>query len=136
MSETSPRARRYLRSSPRLPPAPTWIGRAIWTWPSVQRVNPMNSGPEARRIAWIKPPTKIKNTSFDGDVSTKWFDGTLNASVSCLDQHLADRGDQVAIIWEGDDPQLSDTVTYSDLHQRVCRLANAMKDIGVARATA
>ena len=60
---------------------------------------------EAKRIAWIKPPTKIKNTSFTGDVSIKWFeDGMLNASASCLDRHLATRGDQTAIIWEGDDP--------------------------------
>ena len=60
---------------------------------------------QARRIAWMKPPTKIKNTSFTGDVSIKWFeDGTLNASASCLDRHLATRGDQTAIIWEGDDP--------------------------------
>ncbi len=56
----------------------------------------------------MKPPTKIKNTSFTGDVSIKWFeDGMLNASVSCLDRHLATRGDQTAIIWEGDDPAIS-----------------------------
>ena len=60
---------------------------------------------EAKRVAWMKPPTKIKNTSFTGDVSIKWFeDGTLNASASCLDRHLATRGEQTAIIWEGDDP--------------------------------
>ena len=60
---------------------------------------------QAHRIAWMKPPTKIKNTSFSGDVSIKWFeDGTLNASASCLDRHLATRGDQTAIIWESDDP--------------------------------
>src|SRR5664279_1287746 len=89
---------------------------------------------EAKRIAWMKAPTKIKNTSFDGDVSIKWFeDGTLNASASCLDRHLAERGDQVAIIWEGDDPGVSETVTYRDLHERVCRLANAMKELGVRK---
>ena len=60
---------------------------------------------EAQRIAWMKAPTKIKNTDFNGNVSIKWFeDGVLNASVSCLDRHLATRGDQVAILWEGDDP--------------------------------
>ncbi len=60
---------------------------------------------EAKRIAWMKPPTKIKNTSFAGHVSIKWFeDGTLNASACCLDRHLATRGEQTAIIWEGDDP--------------------------------
>ncbi len=87
---------------------------------------------ESARIAWMKAPTKIKNTSFRGDVSIKWFeDGTLNASVSCLDRHLATRGDQTAIIWEGDDPNVSRHVTYRQLHDQVCRLANAMKDLGV-----
>jgi acetyl-CoA synthetase len=87
---------------------------------------------QARRIAWMKPPTKIKNTSFSGDVSIKWFeDGTLNASVSCLDRHLATHGDRTAIIWEGDDPATSKHVTYRELHEQVCRLANAMKGLGV-----
>src|ERR1700761_1061973 len=68
---------------------------------------------ECKRIAWMRAPTKIKNTSFDGDVSIRWFeDGTLNASVSCLDRHLAGRGDQTAILWEGDDPSKSEKVTY------------------------
>jgi acetyl-CoA synthetase len=89
---------------------------------------------EAKRIAWMTPPTKIKNTSFDGDVSIKWFeDGTLNASVSCLDRHLADRGDQTAIIWESDDPNVSAHVTYRRLHEMVCRLANAMRGLGVKK---
>src|SRR6185312_5763304 len=92
-------------------------------------------GEEARRrVAWIKPPTRIKNTSFSGDVSIKWFeDGTLNASVSCLDRHLAARGDQTAIIWESDDPNVSRHVTYRELHNQVCRLANPMKGLGVNR---
>jgi acetyl-CoA synthetase len=64
----------------------------------------------------------------------KWFeDGTLNASVSCLDRHLAERGDQTAIIWEGDDPGVSERITYRDLHARVCRLANVLKSLGVAK---
>ena len=89
---------------------------------------------EAKRIAWIKPPTRIKNTSFEGDVSIRWFeDGTLNASVSCLDRHLAERGDQTAIIWEGDDPAASAHVTYRQLHEKVCRLANAMRILGVGK---
>ena len=89
---------------------------------------------EAVRIAWIKPPTKIKNTSFVAPVSIKWFeDGTLNASVSCLDRHLALRGDQTAIIWESDDPAVSRHVTYRQLHEQVCRLANAMKGLGVRK---
>jgi acetyl-CoA synthetase len=89
---------------------------------------------EAKRIAWMKPPTKIKNTSFNGDVSIKWFeDGTLNASASCLDRHLAERGDQTAIIWEGDDPATSRKITYRELHEQVCRLANAMKGLGAKK---
>jgi acetyl-CoA synthetase len=89
---------------------------------------------EAKRIAWIKEPTKIKNTSFKGDVSIKWFeDGVLNASASCIDRHLATRGDQTAIIWEGDDPNTSKNVTYRQLHDSVCRLSNAMKSLGVKK---
>ena len=82
----------------------------------------------------MKRPTKIKDTSFSGDVSIKWFeDGTLNASASCLDRHLATRGDQTAIIWEGDDPATSRHVTYRELHEQVCRLASAMKGLGVKK---
>jgi len=89
---------------------------------------------EAKRIAWMQPPSKIKNTTFSGDVSIKWFeDGTLNASVSCLDRHLATRGDQTAIIWESDDPTVSAQVTYRQLHEQVCRLANAMRGLGVKK---
>ncbi|MGI9129032.1 MAG: acetate--CoA ligase [Roseomonas sp.] len=89
---------------------------------------------EAGRIAWMKAPTKIKNTDFNGNVSIKWFeDGVLNASVSCLDRHLATRGDQVAILWEGDDPAADSKVTYRELHARVCKLANAMRKLGVKK---
>jgi acetyl-CoA synthetase len=89
---------------------------------------------ESKRIAWMTAPTKIKNTSFTGNVSIKWFeDGVLNASVSCLDRHLAERGDATAIIWEGDNPNTSLHVTYRQLHDQVCRLANAMKALGTKR---
>ena len=89
---------------------------------------------ECRRIDWIKPPTKMLSGGFTDDVHVKWFeDGTLNASVSCLDRHLAERGDQTAIIWEGDDPNTSESVTYRDLHERVCRLANVLHELGVAK---
>jgi acetyl-CoA synthetase len=90
---------------------------------------------EMRRIAWMREPTRIKNTSFEGDISIKWFeDGELNASVSCLDRHVeAGRGDQVAIIWEGDDPNTDSKVTYRELHGRVCQLANAMRSLGVRK---
>jgi len=90
---------------------------------------------EARRIAWMKAPTRIKNTSFTGDVAIKWFeDGELNASVSCLDRHIeAGHGDRVAIIWEGDDPNSASKVTYAELHEQVCRIANAMRALGVTK---
>ena len=90
---------------------------------------------EMNRLAWMRAPTIIKNASFEGDVSIKWFeDGVLNLSVSCLDRHVeAGRGDGVAIIWEGDDPNADAKVTYRQLLERVCRLANAMKSLGVAR---
>ncbi len=89
---------------------------------------------ECKRITWIKAPTKIKNTSFEGAVSIKWFeDGTLNAAANCLDRHLAERGEQVAIIWESDDPDVSRSVTYRELHEQVCRLANAMTARGIKK---
>jgi acetyl-CoA synthetase len=89
---------------------------------------------EAERLDWMRFPTIIKNTSFEGDVSIKWFeDGTLNASATCLDKHLKTRGDQVAIIWESDNPEVSEKITYRDLHERVCRLANAMKSLGAKK---
>jgi acetyl-CoA synthetase len=89
---------------------------------------------ECQRIDWMTPPTKIKNTSFTGDVSIKWFeDGTLNAAANCLDRHLETRGDQVAIIWEGDDPNMSKHVTYRELHGQVCKLANAMDRLGIKK---
>jgi acetyl-CoA synthetase len=89
---------------------------------------------QAKIIDWIRPPTTIKNTSFEGDVAIKWFeDGTLNASAVCLDAHLKTRGNQVAIIWEGDDPNSSRKITYRALHEQVCRFANVLKDLGVKR---
>ena len=88
-----------------------------------------------KRVDWIKPFTKVKNTSFGpGEVSIKWFeDGTLNVSANCLDRHLATRGDQVAIIWEGDDPADDKKITYKELHAQVCKMANAMKANGVKK---
>ncbi len=89
-------------------------------------------GEHGKRIDWIKPYTKVKDVSYTGDVHIKWFhDGTLNVAANCLDRHLAKRGDQTAIIWEGDDPNESAHITYRDLHERVCRMANAMTDLGV-----
>ena len=90
---------------------------------------------QARRIDWIKPFTKVKNTSFDPhNVSIKWFeDGTLNVAYNCIDRHLAKRGDQVAIIWEGDDPKNDKKITYRQLHAEVCRFANVLKARGVKK---
>ncbi len=90
-------------------------------------------GEHGKRLDWIKPYTKVKNTSFDPhNVDIRWFeDGTLNASANCLDRHLQTRGDQVAIIWEGDDPSESQKITYRDLHERVSKFANALKNQGV-----
>ena len=91
-----------------------------------------------KRIDWIKPFTKVKHTSFDPhNVSIKWFeDGTTNVSLNCIDRHLAKRGDQVAIIWEGDNPAESKHITYNQLHDEVSRFANVLKSQGRgARAT-
>jgi acetyl-CoA synthetase len=90
---------------------------------------------QAKRIDWIKPFSKVKNTSYaPGNVSIKWFeDGTLNACFNCVDRHVAKRGDQVAIIWEGDDPKDSKTVTYKQLHAEVQKFANVLKKQGVKK---
>ena len=88
----------------------------------------------AKRVDWIKPFTKIKDTKFSGNVNIRWFwDGTLNASANCVDRHLAKRGDQTAIIWEGDDPNESRHVTYRELHREVCKLANVLKIRGIKK---
>ena len=89
---------------------------------------------QGKRLDWIKPYTQVKDVSFSGDVHIKWFaDGTLNVAANCLDRHLAKRGDQVAIIWEGDSPDDSEKITYRDLHQRVSRFANALEGFGVKK---
>jgi len=91
-------------------------------------------GEHGKRLDWIKPYTKVCNASFTGDVSIRWYeDGTLNASANCIDRHLAKRGDQTAILWEGDDPAEDRRVTYRELHDSVCRLANALKAKGVKK---
>jgi len=90
---------------------------------------------QGKRLDWIKPYSAVKNTSFAyPDVSIKWYeDGVLNVSANCIDRHLETRGDQVAIIWEGDDPSSDARVTYRELHEHVCRLANAFKALGVGK---
>ena len=90
---------------------------------------------QAERIHWYKPFTKVKNTSFDPrHVSIKWFeDGSTNAAYNCIDRHLAKRGDQTAIIWEGDDPKDSKKITYQELHDEVCRFANVLRNRNVGK---
>jgi acetyl-CoA synthetase len=89
---------------------------------------------QAKRVDWIKPFSIVKNTSFDLPVSIKWFeDGMLNVAANCLDRHLETRGDKIAIIWEGDDPKDSHSVTYRALHEQVCKLGNVLKSRGVKK---
>jgi acetyl-CoA synthetase len=94
---------------------------------------------EGGRIDWFRPFTKVKNTSFggpgtSGEVFIRWFeDGVTNVAYNCIDRHLERRGDQVAIIWEGDDPSESKKITYRELHREVCRMANVLRNRGVGR---
>ncbi|MFT5270958.1 MAG: acetyl-CoA synthetase [bacterium] len=93
-------------------------------------------GEHGKRIDWIKPYTQVKNTRFDfGDIDIKWYeDGTLNVAANCIDRHLAERGDQTAIIWEPDSPtDKSEHITYKDLHGHVCKFANVLKEMGVGK---
>ena len=88
-----------------------------------------------RRIDWIKPYSQISDVSYDAaDLHIKWYaDGTLNAAANCLDRHLETRGDQTAIIWEGDDPADSRHITYAELHAEVCKFANVLKAEGAKK---
>ncbi len=92
-------------------------------------------GKHAKRLDWFKAPTKIMNSTFEyPDVSIKWYeDGVLNVSYNCIDRHLKKRGDQTAIIWEGDDPYYDKKITYNELHEHVCRFANVLKKHGVKK---
>ena len=92
-------------------------------------------GEHGKRVDWIKPFSKVKNTSYDQkNVSIKWFeDGVLNVSANCVDRHLAKRANQTAIIWEGDNPSESKRITYQELHDEVCRFANVLKAHGVKK---
>ena len=92
-------------------------------------------GEQGKRLDWIKPYSQVKNTRFDkGAVSIRWYeDGQLNVAANCLDRHLATRGDQTAIIWEGDDPAKSEHISYRQLHAQVCRLANGLKARGIKK---
>ena len=88
-----------------------------------------------KRIDWIKPYSQVSDVSYDkADLHISWFgDGTLNAAANCLDRHLAGRGDQTAIIWEGDDPADSRHISYAELHEEVCKFANVLKAEGAKK---
>ncbi len=92
-------------------------------------------GEQAARLDWITPFTRVKNTSFAWpDVSIRWFeDGALNVSANCIDRHLATRGDQTAILWQSDDPEVCDRITYRRLHAEVAKFANVLISLGVTR---
>jgi acetyl-CoA synthetase len=88
----------------------------------------------AKRIDWFEPWKTVKDSDFQGDIHIRWFEGgKLNACYNCLDRHLEKRGDQVAIIWEGDDPSVDKTFTYRQLYEEVCRFANVLKAQGVKK---
>jgi acetyl-CoA synthetase len=92
-------------------------------------------GKQAARLDWAKPFTRVKNVSWDpANLFIKWFeDGALNVSANCIDRHLEKRGSQTAIIWEGDDPNVSKYISYRELHQEVCKFANVLKARGVKK---
>ncbi len=91
-------------------------------------------GDMAKRLDWIKTPTKIDNAQFRKPVSIKWYeDGILNACHNCVDRHLPKRADQTALLWEGDDPSESKAITYAELKTEVCKLANTLKSRGVKK---
>src|ERR1700761_4572823 len=92
-------------------------------------------GKEAARLDWMTPFTKVSDVSWDPDkLHVRWFeDGTLNVAANCIDRHLARRGNQTAIIWEGDDPKDSKRISYRQLHEEVCRFANVLKARGVQK---
>jgi acetyl-CoA synthetase len=91
-------------------------------------------GEQAERLDWLRFPTRIKDVDFTDSARIRWFeDGVLNVSANCIDRHLASRGDQTAILWEGDDPKVDRKITYRELHRQVCKLANVLKELGVKK---
>ena len=92
-------------------------------------------GEKGKILDWIKPYTKVKNSSYaPGNVNIKWFeDGELNVSVNCIDRHLASKGNQVALLWEGDSPDQDAKITYQELYTQVCQFANALKELGIKK---
>ncbi|MFL5177265.1 MAG: acetate--CoA ligase [Microvirga sp.] len=128
------------------PVSPEWARRAHIDGPQYEAMYAASvQDPEGfwyeqgGRIDWFRPFTKVKNTSFggpgtSGEVFIRWFeDGVTNVAYNCIDRHLERRGDQVAIIWEGDDPSEQRKITYRELHREVCRMANVLRNRGVGR---
>lgn len=126
-------------------PVPTAIAQAAWAddakYQDMYKASVKDPdafwGEHGKRLDWITPYTKVKDVDYNmPGVSINWFaDGTLNASVNCIDRHLPTRANQTAIIWEGDDPSVSKTITYQELHDEVAKLANAMKARGVKKGS-
>ncbi len=124
-------------------PVPEGIAKTAWidnakylAWYQQSVENPEAFWAEhAKRLDWIKPFSQVKDVSFSApNVHIKWFaDGSLNVSANCLDRHLAKRGDQTAILFEGDDPSVSKAITYRQLHEQVCKFANVLKGLGVKK---
>jgi acetyl-CoA synthetase len=123
-------------------PVPESLGRSAWIdetgyfslYEDSVRDPDKFWGEHGKRLHWMRPYKRVKNTSFAGDVRIRWYeDGTLNASYNCIDRHLPLRADQTAIIWEGDSPQVQRHISYAELHEKVCRLANVLKGRGVKK---
>jgi acetyl-CoA synthetase len=114
-----------------------WIDQAKYQEMYARSIKDPNAfwAEQAKRLDWMKFPTKIENTSFaPGNISIKWFeDGVLNVAWNCIDRHLHKRGNQTAIIWEGDDPSQSRHITYKQLHDEVCRMANILRTRNVKK---
>lgn len=114
-----------------------WVDQAKYKDMYVRSIADPNAfwAEQAKRIDWMHAPTKIENVSFaPGNISIKWFeDGILNVAHNCIDRHLAKRANQTAIIWEGDDPSQSKRITYKELHDEVCRMANILRTRNVKK---
>ena len=130
-------------SEDKIYPVPADIAARAWTDGEAYRTLYQSSvndpvafwSEQAKRLDWIKPFTEIKDVSFDeADLHIRWFgDGELNVAANCLDRHLETRGDQTAIVWEGDDPTEDERISYRDLYERVCRLGNALRALGITK---
>jgi acetyl-CoA synthetase len=132
----------YAMTSPTLFPVPDELARTAWIDEGKynrlydQSINDPEGfwGEQGKRITWIKPFTKVKDVDYTGDVRIRWYyDGTLNVSANCIDRHLALRADQTAILWEGDSPTEHRHVSYAEMHENVCRLANVLKKHGIKK---